>query len=90
MALFLHQIEQTLQESFSQMLAEMDEKDQAGAVARDSEPPESFRAEMEKAVTHLTEQMRQRENNHKAEVERKKVELTPLQHVKQRSGQVWL
>ena len=81
LALLLHQIEQTLQESFGQMLAEI--------VARDTKEPrgpgdggegeggggggDPLSGEMESLVAHLTKQMRTNENNHKAEVEKNKV-----------------
>ena len=78
LALLLHQIEQTLQESFGHMLAEIaaqdaDKKTKEPERSGDSTKGDPLSSEMESLVTHLTKQMRINENNHKAEVEKNKV-----------------
>lgn len=68
LALLLHQIEQTLQESFGHMLAAIETRDQQQVRTGNSQGNE-----METAVAQLTKKLKQREASHKAEVERNKV-----------------
>lgn len=70
MALLLHQIEQTLKESFGQMLAEIEAHDERQHAPR---PGSRGGSEVETAVAQLTRQMKLSEANHREEVERNKV-----------------
>lgn len=74
MALFLHQIEQTLQESFGLLLAEVVAPDEQQAKVATTDAPLS--SEAEATVAHLTKQMKHNENSYRAEVEKNKVELS--------------
>lgn len=68
LALLLHQIEQTLQESFGQMLDEIEACDK-----HRQQPSPRGGKELETVVAHLTTQMKQNEANHRVEVEKNKV-----------------
>lgn len=76
LALFLHQMEQSLQEGFGQMWAEVvarEEQVVAATGARSSATGAGGSAQVKAAVAHLTKQLKQNENSYRAELEKNKV-----------------
>lgn len=67
LALLLHQIEQTLKESFGLMLVDVEGQQAEPASATSN-------TKLENKMDHLTRQMGQEEASHRAEVERNKVQ----------------
>ena len=73
LALLLHQIEQTLQDSFAQVLEEIEAQDLQQVQVAAVEP--ALDKETKVIITHLTKQIRQSEAHHKAEVEKYEVSI---------------